>query len=769
MQPQCPVEITVASEPYTLSLDDVGTDDVPRVGGKSANLGELTGLDVPVLPGFTTTTAAYDRFLAASGLEASIGDALSGLDPDDVSDLQRRGKELRDRFTSAEMPADLAQAIREQYRQLATELGETQPAVAVRSSATAEDLPGASFAGQQETFLNVTGEDELLEAVKGCYASLFTDRAITYRIDRGFDHAAVKLACVVQLMGRADTGSSGIAFTLDPDTGFRNVTVIEAAYGLGELIVQGEVTPDRYVVFKPTNGIVERKVGSKERRMVRRDGGTAIEPVPPRERTGLALTDDRVTALATYAQRIEDHFDQPMDVEWLLDGERDELYVVQARPETVHGDVPAQTIETYHRTEDGTAVLEGVAVGTAIGAGPVGILRDIAEMSRFEAGDVLVTETTDPDWEPVMRKAAAVITERGGKTSHAAIVSRELGIPAIVGAADATKVLRDGEAVTVDCTGTTGRVYEGALSFEIHEERLDEIPATETDVTLVLGDPSRAFSLSHLPVDGVGLAREEFIVTSSIGDHPLYAIDHGESERFVEELRTGIAKIAAAFHPRDVIVRLSDFKSDEYRNLRGGRRYEPEETNPMIGWRGASRYYDAEFREAFGLECEALRRVREDVGLDNVIPMVPFCRTPEEGRKVKALMGEFGLDPAEMDVYVMAELPSNVVLADRFSEVFDGFSVGSNDLTQLVLGIDRNSAKLAPLFREDDEAVERSIRSLVAAAHEADRQVGICGDAPSTVPGYVEFLLDAGIDSIGVTPDVALQTIVRVAELESSD
>ncbi|MGA9402417.1 phosphoenolpyruvate synthase, partial [Haladaptatus sp.] len=447
-------------------------------------------------------------------------------------------------------------------------------------------------------------------------------------------------------------------------------------------------------------------------------------------------------------------------------GERDELFIVQARPETVHAATTERTVRTYRRTEEGDVLMEGVSVGTAIGTGPVRILSDIREMDRFEAGDVLVTETTDPDWEPVMRKAAGIITEHGGKTSHAAIVSRELGLPAIVGADDAMKTLRDGDEVTVDCTETTGRVYAGTLVYDVHEERLDEIPETETDVMLILGDPSRAFSLSDLPVDGVGLAREEFIITSAIGDHPLYAIEHDASERFIEQLRTGIATIAAAFHPRDVIVRLSDFKTDEYRNLRGGRRYEPTEANPMLGWRGASRYYDSRFREAFRLECEALRRVREDVGLDNVIVMVPFCRTPDEGQKVKRLMAEFGLTMDDLDVYVMAELPSNVVSADRFSDVFDGFSIGSNDLTQLTLGIDRNSARLAPLFHEDDEAVERSIRSLIETAHRHHRRVGICGDAPSTVPGFVEFLLDADIDSISVTPDVGLETMLRVAEME---
>lgn len=753
---------------FVRSLDEIEKDNVELVGGKSANLGELTTLDIPVLPGFTTTATAYDHYLAQTGLATSISNQLDNLDPDDIDALQERGEEIRDDIEAAAIPADLEQAIVEQYRTLGKQMGVDNPTVAVRSSATAEDLPTASFAGQQETFLNVTGEYELIEAVKGCYASLFTNRAITYRYDRGFDHLAVKLACAVQVMGRADLGCSGVAFTLDPDTGFENAIVIESIYGLGELLVQGQVDPDRYVVFKPTNGIIERGIGTKAQRMVWRGGENVVEQVPDHDQRRFTLTDEQITSLVTYAKRIEDHFDRPMDIEWLLDGEQDELFIVQARPETVHAATTEQTIQTHRLTEKSDILLEGVSVGTTIGTGSVRVLTDIREMDRFEAGDILVTETTDPDWEPVMRKAAGIVTEHGGKTSHAAIVSRELGLPAIVGADHAMKTLRDGEEVTVDCTESTGRVYAGQLVYNIQEERLDEIPETETDVMLILGDPSRAFSLSHLPVDGVGLAREEFIITSSIGDHPLYAIEHDESERYIEQLRTGIAKIAAAFHPRDVIVRLSDFKSDEYRNLRGGRRYEPTEANPMLGWRGASRYNDSEFREAFQLECEALRRVREEIGLDNVTVMVPFCRTPEEGKQVKALMDEFGLSTDELDVYVMAELPSNIVLADRFSDVFDGFSIGSNDLTQLTLGIDRNSARLASLFHEDDEAVERSIRSLIATAHRHDRRVGICGDAPSTVPGFVEFLLESDIDSISVTPDIALETILHVAEREET-
>jgi pyruvate,water dikinase len=740
---------------------DGGDGDV--VGGKAANLGVLATLDVPVLPGFATTADAYDRFVEASGIDEEVRSVLADLDPDDVSDLRKRGQRVRNLVRGAEFPDDLADAIADRYADLAAELDVTDPGVAVRSSATAEDLPEASFAGQQETFLNVTGTEDLLEAVRGCYASLFTDRAIAYREENDFDHFDVKLAAIVQQMGRAD--AAGVAFTNDPDSGFDDVVVIEGAYGLGELVVQGEVTPDRYTVFEPTGGIVERDVGEKSRRMVVRGTETEVEEVPPAEREVPALDDERIRELATYAGRIEAHYGRPMDVEWLVADET--AYVVQARPETVHGGREKEFLREYHLDEEGgDPLLTGVAVGNAIGDGTVRVMHELREMDRFEDGDVLVTEMTDPDWVPVMRSASAIVTERGGKTSHAAIVSRELGVPAVVGAANATRVLRDGEAVTVDCTSATGKVYEGHLDYAVEEHRPGEVPDTETDVMLVLGDPDRAFALADLPVDGVGLAREEFIVTSHVGAHPLHLLARNEGKRFVDALRTGIAKIAAAFYPDPVVVRLSDFKTDEYRNLEGGRYYEPEEANPMLGWRGASRYYDERFRDAFELECTALRQVREDVGLDNVVVMVPFCRTPGEGEQVLDLLGEFGLPPDEVPVYVMAELPSNVVLADEFAERFDGFSVGSNDLTQLVLGVDRNSARLAHLFDEADPAVEESIRSLVADAHDHDVPVGICGDAPSTVPGYVEFLLDAGIDSISVAPDVAVETLFEVAEYE---
>ncbi|WP_255190949.1 pyruvate, water dikinase [Natronobeatus ordinarius] len=740
--------------------------DTGAVGGKSANLGELAGLDVPVLPGFTTTASAYEYYVEETGIGEAIADDLEGLDVENVSDLQNRGERIRRTISEAAMPEDLSSAIVDRYDALAARLELDDPEVAVRSSATAEDLPDASFAGQQETFLNVAGETELLESIKHCFASLFTDRAIAYRENNDFDHFQVKLAVAVQKMGRADLAASGVLFTLDPDTGFEEVVTIEAAYGFGEPIVQGVVDPDRYVVFKPTTGIVEKQLGGKTQRMVRRNGGTKLEPVPEDERDEFALSDERIRELATYATRIEEHFGTPQDVEWLVDGDLEELFVVQARPETVHGAATENVIRTYSLEESGEELLTGVAIGNAVATGSVRVLSDHRQMDQVQEGDVLVTEMTDPDWVPVMKRASAIVTDRGGKTSHAAIVSRELGIPAIVRTGNATDALADGDLVTVDCSTDTGRVYAGELAFEVSEEVVDEIPETETDVKLILGDPGRAFALAALPVDGVGLAREEFIVTSHVGSHPLELLARGEEAQFVDALRTGIAKIGAAFYPDEVIFRLSDFKTDEYRNLEGGFKYEPEEANPMLGWRGASRYYDDEFREAFRLECEAYRQVREDVGLDNVTVMVPFCRTIEEGERVLELLEEFGLSREEMDVWVMAELPSNIVLADRFAALFDGFSIGSNDLTQLTLGVDRNSEHLASLFDETDDAVTRSIESLIETAHDHDRPVGICGDAPSTISGYTEFLLEAGIDSISVSPDVAVETILTVSELE---
>ncbi len=751
---------------FVRPLEEVGSGDTHAVGGKSANLGELASLDVPVLPGFTTTAEAYDHYIEIAGIADRIASELDGLDVDDIAELQRRGERVRRLISDASMPEDLTAAIIDQYEVLGARIGIEDPEVAVRSSATAEDLPTASFAGQQETFLNVSGATELLTSIKHCFASLFTDRAIVYREANDFDHFGVKLAAVVQKMGRADLASAGVLFTLDPETGFDNVVVIEAAFGFGEPIVKGTVDPDRYVVFKPTGGVLEKQLGGKAQRMVRRNGGTRLEPVPAEQQDAFALSDDHIHELANYAMRIESHFDRPQDIEWLVDGELDDLFIVQARPETVHGAEEANVLRTYRIDTTTDPILEGIAIGNAIATGTVRVLSDHRQMDQVAEGDILVTEMTDPDWVPVMKRSSAIITDRGGKTSHAAIVSRELGRPAVVRTGNATQLLADGDAVTVDCSTETGRIYEGVLDFEVTEEALDELPEHETDIRLILGDPGRAFALADLPVNGVGLAREEFIVTSHVGFHPNELLERGEEQTFVDALRTGIAKIGAAFYPNQVLFRFSDFKTDEYRNLVGGWKHEPDEDNPMIGWRGASRYYDDAFRDAFHLECEALRQVRSELGLDNVDVMIPFCRTPAEAERVLALLDEFGLSNEEMEIYVMAELPSNIVLADRFAALFDGFSIGSNDLTQLMLGIDRNSDRLAPLFDETDESVTRSITQLINTAHEYDRPVGICGDAPSTIPGYLEFLLDAGIDSISVSPDVAVETILTVAEHE---
>ncbi|MCJ7478928.1 MAG: phosphoenolpyruvate synthase [Candidatus Nanohaloarchaeota archaeon QJJ-7] len=752
-----------------LGLEDLSKEDTGKVGGKSANLGELARMDIPVLPGFTTTSDAYDLYVSDTGIEEEIRKILEGLDVDDTEALQEAGEKIREIIIDAEMPGELREKIIRQYSEMADELGEEEPAVAVRSSATAEDLPTASFAGQQETYLNVEGEEELLESVKKCYASLFTDRAISYREDKGFDHFDVKLSAIVQKMGHSDNGSAGVMFTIDPDSGFEDVVVIESSYGLGEVVVQGEVNPDEFVVFKPTNGIVEKVMGDKEERMVDREGENVLEEVPAGERNSYSLTEEQVKELASYAETIEEHYDKPMDVEWLLDGDLEELFIVQARPETVRSAEKENVIEEYRLKEEGEVLARGVAIGDRIGAGKAKLLESPEEMERFEEGEVLVTEMTDPDWEPIMKQAGAIVTEKGGKTSHAAIVSRELGVPAVVGASGAREVLGGSQEVTVDCTGSSGEVMDGEVEFEVEERELEEIPETDTDVMLILGDPYHAFSHASLPVDGVGLAREEFVIASNVGEHPLHLIEKGEEDKFVKALKEGLGRIAAAFYPEPVIVRFSDFKTDEYRGLEGGEEYEAEESNPMLGWRGASRYYDEDFREAFALECEAIKQVRRDVGLDNVKVMVPFCRTPEEGERVLELIEENGLDTEEMDVYVMAEVPSNIVLADRFGELFDGFSIGSNDLTQLTLGVDRNSKNLAYLFDESNEAVKRSIHDLIDGAEDTGCEVGICGDAPSTIEGYAEFLVEEDIDSISVTPDVALETIEKVAEAESRD
>ena len=753
-----------------LWFENITAEDTSKVGGKSANLGELQNeVDVPVLPGFATTADAYDRFIHETGLKDTIETLLGDLDIDDVNDLQKRGEKIRGHIQDADMPQDLRKSFVEAYRDLEEKLGVEEPEVAVRSSATAEDLPGASFAGQQDTYLNVSGEKELVEKIKDCFASLFTNRAISYREDKGFSHFDVKLSAVVQKMGRSDTGSAGVMFTLDPDSGFEDVVTINAAYGLGDLVVAGEVNPDEFTVFKKNLGIIERKTGDKEIKLVRSDQeGKDNErvKVPKEQRDQYCISNNKVKELAKYALRIEEHYGKPMDIEWVFDGQTKELYIVQARPETVQSEKDENVIENYKLKEESEVLLEGGAIGSKIGAGEAHVLSSPKQIDQFEEGEVLVTDMTDPDWEPIMKKAGAIITNKGGRTSHAAIVSRELGVPAVIGTETATSELSDGQEVTVDGSSSTGKIWDGQLEFDIEEHHLDKIPETDTEVQINIGEPSEVFNLAQLPVDGVGLAREEFIISSHVGEHPLHLIEQDRGDEYVEALRSGLGKIAAAFYPDQVVVRLSDFKSDEYAQLEGGENYEPDEANPMLGFRGASRYYDDEFSKAFELECEALRKCVDELELDNITVMVPFCRTMEEARKVRAKMKEYGLDQGDIEVYVMAEIPANIIRADEFAETFDGFSVGTNDLTQLTLGVDRNSDRLSNVFDERDPAVKDSVRKLINRAHSQDAHVGICGDAPSTHEGYADFLVEAGIDAISVSPDVALETIMKVAEAE---
>ncbi len=755
---------------FILWFDDIRKEDVSLVGGKCANLGELSQLNIPTLPGFAVTADAYSFFIEKSGLKNFIERTLAGLDTNNLKDLSRRGKAIRKAIVKSRIPWELEREIRRSYVHLGDIVGLRNPYVAVRSSATAEDLPGASFAGQQDTYLNVRGEDEVVLSVKKCFASLFTDRAISYREDKGFDHFRVKLSVGVQKMGRSDTGASGVMFTLDPDSGFRNVVVINSSYGLGEYIVQGKVTPDRFVIFKPTLGIIEKRLGAKNVKLVRSKKGNVEAKVSEEDASRFSLTDGQAKKLAEYGLAIEKHYRKPMDIEWLLDGDNGRIYIVQARPETVHSLSQTNEIERYVLMEEGNLLLEGEAVGRKIGAGRANVIESIDKIHRFREGDVLVTDMTDPDWEPVMKKASAIVTNRGGTTSHAAIVSRELGVPCVIGTGKATSVLKTGTSITVDCSTGRGRIYEGLLKYEIKKRDIGKLPKTRTKVMVNIGDPNEAFEVSRLPVAGVGLARQEFIITSSVKAHPLYLLKIGRHEKYVKTLSEGIGKIAAAFYPRPVIVRLSDFKSDEYANLAGGREFEPVEDNPMIGWRGASRYYDNAFSSAFHLEIKALKRVVRDMGLDNIIVMVPFCRTPEEGRKVIREMLSHGFDRKRVKVYVMAEIPSNIFLAEEFADIFDGFSIGSNDLTQLVLGLDRNSRKLSYLFDERNEAVRRAIAVLIkkAHSHKPRRPVGICGEAPSNHPDFVRFLVEQGIDSISVNPDVALDTVLLVSKIEKS-
>ncbi|MFF7444081.1 phosphoenolpyruvate synthase [Streptomyces sp. NPDC008122] len=788
-----PVERVV---PFT----ELGRHDTGRVGGKNASLGELTnrlgaaGIRVP--PGFATTAEAYRELLDGGDLssrtEAQIERLHEGARLDEV------GAAIRSLFLAEPLPAPLRDAVLTAYERLAEETGQETPVVAVRSSATAEDLPEASFAGQQETYLNVRGADELLQACTRCYASLFTDRAIDYRERMGFDHLSVALSVGVQLMVRSDLAGAGVAFTLDPETGFPDVIVVSAAWGLGETVVSGRVDPDEYTVFKPSmkdpalDPVIDVRIGTKRLKTVYADTGlTRTVDTPAAERNHRVLDDTEIRALAGWAAAVEEHYGCPMDLEWAKDGLTGELWIVQARPETVQSHRRTTTLTRRRLTvTPGEPLVEGIAVGEAIGQGRVVALDAPVDLDRFPQGGVLVTGVTDPDWEPVMKRAAAIVTDHGGRTSHAAIVSRELGVPAVVGTGDGTKTLRDGESVTVSCAeGETGRVYDGLLPYEETLTDLAELPPTRTRVMLNLADPSAAFRWWRLPADGVGLARLEFIVAHQVKVHPMALlhperldrhdrhvierITEGHLDRgqyFVDRLAHGIARIAASRWPAPVVVRTSDFKTNEYAKLLGGRPFEPDEANPMIGWRGASRYYSDGYREGFALECRALRRVRDVMGLTNVVVMIPFCRTLGEADRVLAVMAEEGLVRGEngLRVYVMAEIPANIILAEDFAERFDGFSIGSNDLTQLTLGVDRDSEALAHVFDERDPAVVRSIQALAARAHTVGRPVGLCGQRPSDDPAFTALLVEAGLDSISVAPDSFAAVKRHVAQAEEA-
>lgn len=786
---------------------DISLDDVPLVGGKNASLGELyrelTPQGVLVPNGFAITADGYRAVLDEAGLWSRLHDLLDRVDTGDVADLATRARQARELVYSAPLPEDLAGEIRAAHAELVREYG-PQLTVAVRSSATAEDLPTASFAGQHESYLNIAGEAQLLDAVRRCFASLFTDRAIRYRIDKGFDHFKVFNSVGIMKMVRSDLASSGVIFSIDTETGFADVVFITGAYGLGENVVQGTVDPDEFYVFKPTfrkgkRAVLRRTLGAKKIKMVYAEGGgrehTRNLPTDRREREAFCISDDEVLLLADQAIRIEEHYSRragehrPMDVEWAKDGLDGRLYIVQARPETVVSQVDRTKLEEYRLTGTGPVKVEGRAVGARIASGQARIITHQTDLAAFRPGEVLVADTTSPDWGTVMKTAAAIVTNRGGRTCHAAIVARELGIPAVVGTDAATRAIKTGDVVTISCAeGTTGRVYEGAIPFEVQQIDLGALPRPATKVMMNVGDPDSAFALSFLPNDGVGLARMEFIITNAIKVHPMAlvhperisdAAERTEIERltsgyerpadfFIERLSEGVATLAAAFYPKPVIVRLSDFKTNEYASLLGGRAFEPTEANPMLGFRGASRYAHPAYEEGFALECAALKRARDDMGLANIVPMVPFCRRVEEAERVLAAMSRFGLTRGEkgLEVYVMCEIPNNVILIDEFSKHFDGFSIGSNDLTQLALGVDRDSEIVAFDFDERDPGVLKLIALAVEGARRNGRHSGICGQAPSDYPEVAEYLVRLGIDSISLNPDTVLKTTMRILDIE---
>ncbi|TGC07312.1 phosphoenolpyruvate synthase [Methanolobus halotolerans] len=792
---------------YIRWFEDITIDDVPLVGGKNASLGEmyreLTNRGVKIPNGFAVTADAYWHVLKSAGALEKLKNIFEGLDTENVHDLSERGKKARNIILDAGIPDDLWNEIKEAYDKLSEQYG-SDTDVAVRSSATAEDLPNASFAGQQETYLNIHGYHSLKDACSRCFASLFTDRAISYRVNNNFDHFKVGLSVGVMKMVRSDLASSGVMFTIDTETGFEDVVFITATYGLGENIVQGLVNPDEYYVFKPTlkeglMPIVNKALGEKEIKMIYGQGDSRVltrnVDVPAADRRRFCINDQEILQLASYGVTIEDHYSKkngkrlPMDIEWAKDGETGEIFIVQARPETVQSQKEKDTLETYILDERSSIIVTGRSVGSKIATGKVRVIQGVSELSSFKSGEVLVADTTTPDWEPVMKKAAAIITNKGGRTCHAAIVSRELGIPAVVGAGNATDKLESGMEVTLSCAeGDVGKVYEGALEFHTESVDLKEIESAKTDIMMNLGNPEAAFGLSMIPNSGIGLARLEFIISNYIRIHPM-ALVHPEKvedtssleeienltkgyeskeDYFVEKLSFGVGTIAAAFYPKPVVVRMSDFKSNEYKSLLGGKYFEFEENNPMLGFRGASRYYDERYREGFALECRAMKRVREEMGLTNLILMIPFCRRIEEAEKVLSEMKNHGLERGknELQIYVMCEIPSNILLVDEFSKYFDGFSIGSNDLTQLTLGVDRDSEILAEAFDERDEAVKKIVSMAIKGAKRNGKHSGLCGQAPSDFPEFAEFLVKEGIDSISLNPDSVMKIVPRIRQAE---
>lgn len=792
----------MAKKKHVLWFKEINNKDVPKVGGKNASLGEmyskLTKKGVPIPNGFAVTAQAYDYFVTTTGVKKQIRQILKTLDTHNIKNLQEHAKKVRQAILGAEFPEDLKEAIVEEYHKLSKEFKTKNVDVAVRSSATAEDLPDASFAGQQDTYLNVEGPEELLDACHRCMASLFTDRAVSYRTDKGFDHFKVKLSITVQKMVRSDLATSGVMFSIDTESGFRDAVLINSIYGLGEYIVQGMVNPDEYYVHKPTllkgfKPIISKSVGRKSKKLVydsKAKTNMKNMPVPLKDQHKFALSDKEVLQLAKWAIEIENHYKKPMDMEWAKDGKSGKLYIVQARPETVRSQDDPNTLIEYKLQERGKVLTVGASVGNKIGQGKAHIIKDVKGIHTFKPGEVLITEMTDPDWEPIMKIAGAIVTESGGRTCHAAIISRELGIPCVVGTKDATKKIKNGQNITVSCVeGEKGFVYNGLLDYKITKHNLKKVKKPKTKIMMNVGNPEMAMLQSFIPNEGVGLAREEFIISNYIRIHPLALLhfskvkdpktrriieEHtaaykSKPQFFIDKLAEGIARIAASFYPKDVIVRLSDFKSNEYASLIGGEQFEPDERNPMIGWRGASRYYSPQYSDAFVLECKALQKVRKEMGLKNLKIMIPFCRTVEEGKKVLKIMADNGLKRGVdgLEVYVMCEIPSNVILAEEFCKIFDGFSIGSNDLTMLTLGVDRDSELVSHVYDERNESVKTMVSQVIRAAKKHKRKIGICGQAPSDFPDFAQFLVKEGIDSISLIPDTVIKTMLAIKKTEA--